>query len=81
MFRYDDKQFKKYGGEEFDSFTPTEKPKDQPAPIFQSKNISDGMIQDEISTDNGLTFTTYGEAYPRFKADKEDQIITCGDNN
>ena len=31
------------------------------------------MIQDEISTDNGLTFTTYGEAYPRFKADKEDQ--------
>ena len=49
------------------------KPKDQPTPIFQSKNIGEGMIQDEISTDNGLTFTTYGEAYPRFKADKEDQ--------
>ena len=73
LFRYDDKVIYKVGGEEFDSFTPTEKPKDQPAPIFQSKNIGDGMIQDEISTDNGLTFTTYGEAYPRFKADKEDQ--------
>jgi len=73
LFRYDDKVIYKVGGEEFDSFTPTEKPKDQPTPIFQSKNIGDGMIQDEISTDNGLTFTTYGEAYPRFKADKEDQ--------
>ena len=73
LFRYDDKVIYKVGGEEFDSFTPTEKPKDQPTPIFQSKNIGEGMIQDEISTDNGLTFTTYGEAYPRFKADKEDQ--------
>ena len=73
LFRYDDKVIYKVGGEEFENFTPTEKPKDQPTPIFQSKNIGDGMIQDEISTDNGLTFTTYGEAYPRFKADKEDQ--------
>jgi hypothetical protein len=73
LFRYDDKVIYKVGGEEFENFTPTEKPKDQPTPIFQSKNIGEGMIQDEISTDNGLTFTTYGEAYPRFKADKEDQ--------
>jgi len=73
LFRYDDKVIYKVGGEEFENFTPAQRPKDQPAPIFQSKNIGDGMIQDEISTDNGLTFTTYGEAYPRFKADKEDQ--------
>lgn len=73
LFRYDDKVIYKVGGEEFDSFTPTEKPKDQPAPIFQSKNIGEGMIQDEISLDNGLTFNPYGEAYPRFKAEKEDQ--------
>ena len=73
LFRYDDKVIYKVGGEEFENFTPAQRPKDQPAPIFQSKNIGEGMIQDEISTDNGLTFTTYGEAYPRFKADKEDQ--------
>ena len=73
LFRYDDKVIYKVGGEEFENFTPAQRPKDQPTPIFQSKNIGDGMIQDEISTDNGLTFTTYGEAYPRFKADKEDQ--------
>ena len=73
LFRYDDKVIYKVGGEEFENFTPAQRPKDQPTPIFQSKNIGDGMIQDEISTDNGLTFATYGEAYPRFKADKEDQ--------
>ena len=73
LFRYDDKVIYKVGGEEFENFTPSQRPKDQPTPIFTSKNIGDGLIQDEISTDNGLTFTTYGEAYPRFKADKEDQ--------
>jgi hypothetical protein len=78
IFRYDDKVIYKVGGDEFEDFTPSERPKDQPAPIFKSKNIGDGRIQDEISRDNGVTFEPYGEAYPRFEPDKEEQYNYSG---
>ena len=78
IFRYDNKVIYKVGGDEFEDFTPSERPKDQPAPIFKSKNIGDGRIQDEISRDNGATFEPYGEAYPRFEPDKEEQYNYSG---
>ena len=78
IFRYDNKVIYKVGGDEFEDFIPSERPKDQPAPIFKSKNIGDGMIQDEISRDNGVTFEPYGEAYPRFEPDKEEQYNYSG---
>ena len=78
IFRYDNKVIYKVGGDEFEDFTPSERPKDQPAPIFKSKNIGDGRIQDEISRDNGVTFEPYGEAYPRFEPDKEEQYNYSG---
>jgi len=78
IFRYDDKVIYKVGGDEFEDFTPSERPKDQPAPIFKSKNIGDGRIQDEISRDNGVTFEPYGEAYPRFEPDKEEEYNYSG---
>ena len=78
IFRYDNKVIYKVGGDEFEDFTPSERPKDQPAPIFKSKNIGDGRIQDEISRDGGSTFEPYGEAYPRFEPDKEEQYNYSG---
>ena len=78
IFRYDDKVIYKVGGDEFEAFTPSERPKDQPAPIFKSKNIGDGRIQDEISRDGGVTFESYGESYPRFEPDKEEQYNYSG---
>ena len=74
MFVYDNKVEYLYNGKKYEvaDFAVKEKPKDAPTPIFKSKNIGDGMIQDVISFDNGLTFENFGQSYPRIaKEDNE----------
>ena len=74
MFRYGDRVEYKANGQTYsqDQFSVSEKDKDAPTPIFQSKNIGNGMIQDVISLDKGVTFNDFGEAYPRFKEEERE---------
>ena len=74
MFRYGDRVEYKANGQTYsqEEFSVKPKDKDAPTPIFQSKNIGDGMIQDVVSLDNGVTFNNFGEAYPRFKQEESD---------
>ena len=74
MFRYGDRVEYKANGQTYSQEEFSVKPKDkgEPTPIFQSKNIGDGMIQDVVSLDNGVTFNNFGEAYPRFKQEESD---------
>jgi hypothetical protein len=74
MFRYGDRVEYKANGQTYsqEEFSVKPKDKDAPTPIFQSKNIGDGMIQDVVSLDNGVTFNNFGEAYPRFQQEESD---------
>ena len=74
MFRYGDRVEYKANGQTYsqEEFSVKPKDKDAPTPIFQSKNIGDGMIQDVVSLDNGVTFNNFGEAYPRFKEEERE---------
>ena len=74
MFRYGDRVEYKANGQTYSQEEFSVKPKDEdtPTPIFQSKNIGDGMIQDVVSLDKGVTFKNFGEAYPRFQQEESD---------
>jgi len=74
MFRYGDRVEYKANGQTYseEEFSVKPKDKDAPTPIFQSKNIGNGMIQDVVSLDKGVTFNDFGEAYPRFKEEERE---------
>ena len=74
MFRYGDRVEYKANGQTYsqEEFSVKPKDKDAPTPIFQSKNVGDGMIQDVVSLDNGVTFNNFGEVYPRFQQEESD---------
>ena len=74
MFRYGNRVEYKANGQTYsqEEFSVKPKDKDAPTPIFQSKNIGDGMIQDVVSLDNGVSFNNFGEAYPRFKEEERE---------
>ena len=80
MYRYGDRVEYISGG---NTFTKEQfKPQDKPKTGYREREVplDNGMIQKEVSMDDGQTFTKIGNPYPRFKPDTPDTELKTVEN-
>ena len=80
MYRYGDRVEYISGGNTFtkEQFKPQDKPKT--GYVEREVPLDNGMIQKEVSMDDGQTFTKIGNPYPRFKPDTPDTELKSVEN-